>query len=72
MPLMHAFRSDSRESRHLAFLAEFTIGIEDMPASQNCPADALSCITAISDLSLDILAQAQHKDDEPFKNLPLH
>lgn len=70
-PLTNAFKSSKttyspRETRHLAYLAEFTTDIRHVKGVNNIPADALSRISAIqrSGFSSQELAQAQSDDEE--------
>jgi cleavage and polyadenylation specificity factor subunit 1 len=69
-PLIYSFASDAdrspRQTRHLAFIAEFTTDIQHIKGKHNVVADALSRIHAISLPRIDyqILAADQQASDE--------
>lgn len=70
-PLTFAFRSASsryspRETRHLAFLAEFCTDVVHVKGTDNSPADALSRLGALHkpSCSPDDIAVAQQHDEE--------
>ncbi|XP_064463435.1 uncharacterized protein LOC135374389 [Ornithodoros turicata] len=72
-PLVYAFSSCStsytpRETRHLAFISEFTTDVQHISGADNVVADALSRVnfigTTCQSSLLDALAQAQSSDQE--------
>jgi cleavage and polyadenylation specificity factor subunit 1 len=60
-------RHSPRETRHLAYILEFTSDIRHIKGSENIPADALSRITSITsttDVTIEELREAQKCDQE--------
>lgn len=71
-PLIYVFNTNrnsysARETRHLAFISEYTVDIRHIKGRDNDAADALSRIGALStahEISFETLAAAQREDPE--------
>lgn len=69
-PLVHAYRSGSprysaREVRQLAYLAEFNAEVEHVKGADNVPADALSRISTLEHVPINLADIALHQQSDP-------